>query len=134
MTKTLMLAAGLAALTVMPSSGQEPQGLTASIGTTGLVCQVASKSNCSILLLLVNNGSAEIDTHKLGLEFYIDGKLVPNERADFLYAYASIPAGEHRQWGARMDLFIKDPGVHRLSWKGRGFSSNEAQFLLLPAE
>jgi len=124
----------LAMLAALPARGQEPPRLAAAIGTDGLILHVGEE-HCRVFVLLVNEGSAPINISHLDASLFVDGRLVEGKLAEaFLNSGQGtiLPPGGHVGWGAMLDLFVKKPGWHRIMWKGRGFVSNEARFLLLP--
>lgn len=134
--KNRLTIAVLALLAALPALAQEPKGLTAAIGTDGLVLHVGDE-HCRVFVLLVNEGGAPAAVKDLAPKLLIDGKPAKGKLVDsFLQGdpVKVLAPGERAMWGAMLDLFVKEPGMHRISWKGRGFASNEAKFLLLPAQ
>lgn len=127
--------AGLTWLAAMPASAAASQGLKAAIGTDGLVLNSGDGSG-RFYVLLVNEGDAPVEPRQLAPELLLDGRPVTGELARAFLRHdvgAPVAPGGHLQWGAVLDLFVQEPGLHRLMWRGRGFSSNEAAFLLLPS-
>jgi len=126
--------AALLTLAALPARAQEPKGLSAAIGTDGLILNVGDE-HCRVFVLLVNGSGAPVDISHLDTKLYLDGRPVQGKLVDaFLNSGhdSVLEPGGHSQWGAMLDLFVKAPGWHRIMWKGRGFASNEARFLLLP--
>jgi hypothetical protein len=124
----------LAMLSALPARGQEPKSLVAAIGTDGLILHVGNE-HCRVFVLLANESNAPINISRLDASLFVDGRLVEGKLADAFLNSGQGPIltpGGHAGWGAMLDLFVKKPGWHRIMWKGRGFVSNEARFLLLP--
>ncbi|MCX5795871.1 MAG: hypothetical protein NTY77_10285 [Elusimicrobia bacterium] len=132
-----ILPAALAAFLALPSAAQSQPKLTAMLGAQALFFTVDDLEKYPLVLLLLNEGGAAVEPAKLGSQLFLDGRPIKGELIDaFFYSSPlgpgkSLAPGDHASTGLLLSLVVKEPGAHRLVWKGKGFSSNEVRLLVV---
>jgi hypothetical protein len=123
-----------------PAKAEKPSKVWAGIGVGQPLFvqgEKAVEGPFQINFTLVNDGDAAIDPEIGSSRLLVNGK----ELKDWAFIvgqgprddrWKSLPAGDHISFGYAMGEYFNEPGVYKVSWKGKGFESPEVVFRVMP--
>jgi hypothetical protein len=112
-------------------------GLWAAIGVAHAVFRRGEVKGLNVEFTLVNDGTATIDPRIAesrivvnGMELADSGLILGSGPRDA--RFAALPPGEHLRLGCTLGDRLAEPGIYRLSWRGKNFQSPEVVFRVVP--
>jgi hypothetical protein len=88
---------------------------------------------------LVNDGAKIVDPDVDRSQLLINGK--PLKEWGFIIGngprddrWEALPPGDDLAFGSSMGKYFKEPGIYKLSWKGKAFQSPEVVFRVMPKD
>jgi RNA polymerase sigma factor (sigma-70 family) len=90
-----------------------------------------------ILFTVANDGDAALDPEFESTQLIVNGKELKDWKlmvgdGSGTGEWKALPAGRHVTFGYAMGSYFKEPGVYKVSWKGKHFESPEIVFRVMP--
>jgi hypothetical protein len=121
------------------STAGDRGGLWAALAVNHAAFRRGEAQGLYVEFTLVNDGEAAVDPKVGESRIVVDGAeladsglILGNGPRDA--RFAALPPGGHLRFGYALGDHFRQPGVHRVSWRGAGFRSPEVVIRVLPDE
>ena len=128
-----------AADTAKQEAGKPASKLWAALSVGQPVFEVKEVKRLQICFALVNDGTEVVKPDLDSSQLLVNGKNLKDW--DFIIAngiqddrWDALPPGDYLLFSLGLGKYFEKPGVYKVSWKGKGFASNEVVFRVLPAK
>ena len=120
-------------------ANQEQPKLWAALSINRPLFHVGWTKELSIYFTIVNEGNRTIDPQIESSKIIING--VELESSAFIFGngirdqrWRALPPGDSLEFTYALENYFKEPGIYRVSWRGKNFETPTIEFRVMPVK